>query len=196
MLYFCVLLVCLAAQLCLTLWPFGLQLTRILCPWDFSGKNTGVACHFLLQGIFPTLGSNPGLLHCRQILYQLSYEGSPNSLRCLIWSFTCFCLTSTVGISFVFFFFFHWICMPLHCFLVYHCAKIHKAVLTASSQSYLSWKLLAFETTVLAPLTCLVSFPPTAFCHFLYFTFKPFWNACSTEQTAMLCITLKCCQTK
>ena len=40
-------------------------------------KNTGVGCHFLLQGISLTQGSNPGLLHCRQILYQLSYEESP-----------------------------------------------------------------------------------------------------------------------
>ena len=36
----------------------GLKLTRILCPWDFPGKNVGVGCHFLLQGIFPTQGSN------------------------------------------------------------------------------------------------------------------------------------------
>ena len=36
-----------------------------------------MGCHFLLQGIFPTQGSNPGLLYCRQILYQLSYKGSP-----------------------------------------------------------------------------------------------------------------------
>ena len=43
----------------------------------FSGENTGVGCHFLFQRIFPTQESNPGLLHCRQILYQLSYEGSP-----------------------------------------------------------------------------------------------------------------------
>ena len=41
------------------------------------GKNTGVGCHFLLQRIFPTQGSNPGLLHCREILYWLSYQGSP-----------------------------------------------------------------------------------------------------------------------
>ena len=40
------------------------------------GKNSGVACHFLLQGIFLTQESNPGLLHCRQILYRLNYEGS------------------------------------------------------------------------------------------------------------------------
>ena len=42
----------------------------------FSGKNTGVGCHLLLQGIFPTQGLNSGLLHCRWILYQLSYLGS------------------------------------------------------------------------------------------------------------------------
>ena len=47
----------------------GLQLTRLLCPWDFPGKDTGVFCYFLLQGIFLTQGSNPGLLHCRRILY-------------------------------------------------------------------------------------------------------------------------------
>ena len=41
------------------------------------GKKTGVGCHALLQGIFPTQGSNLGLLHCRRILYQLSYQGSP-----------------------------------------------------------------------------------------------------------------------
>ena len=46
--------------------PRGLQPTRLLCPWDFPGKNTGAGCHFLLQGIFPTQESNPGLLHCRQ----------------------------------------------------------------------------------------------------------------------------------
>ena len=38
----------------------------------FPGKNTSVGCHFLLQGIFSTQGSNPGLLHCRQTLYRLS----------------------------------------------------------------------------------------------------------------------------
>ena len=56
--------------------PHGLQPSRLLCPWDFPGKNAGVCCHFLLQGIFLTQGSNPGLLRCRQILYQLNYKGS------------------------------------------------------------------------------------------------------------------------
>ena len=49
--------------------------TRLLCPWDFLGKSTGVGCHFLLQGIFPTQGSSPGLPHCRQTLYHLSHPG-------------------------------------------------------------------------------------------------------------------------
>ena len=40
-------------------------------------KNTGVGSHSFLQGIFPTQGSNPGLLHCRQIPYHLSHQGSP-----------------------------------------------------------------------------------------------------------------------
>ena len=56
--------------------------TRLLCSWDFPCKNTGVGCHFLLRGIFLTQGWNPGLLclmHCRQILYHLSYQGSPPS---------------------------------------------------------------------------------------------------------------------
>ena len=42
--------------------PHGLQPTRLLCPWDSPGRNTGVGCHALLQGIFPTQGSNPGFL--------------------------------------------------------------------------------------------------------------------------------------
>ena len=50
--------------------------TRLLRPWNFLGKGTGVGCHLLLQGIFPTQGSNLGLLHCRQTLYPLSHQGS------------------------------------------------------------------------------------------------------------------------
>ena len=53
----------------------------LLCPWNSPGKNTEVGCHFLLQVIFPTQESNPGLLHCRQIFYQLNYQGSPSSVQ-------------------------------------------------------------------------------------------------------------------
>ena len=48
--------------------PRTVACTKLLLPWDFPGKGTGVGCHFLLQGIFPTQGSNPGLPHCRQTL--------------------------------------------------------------------------------------------------------------------------------
>ena len=60
--------------------PHGLQPARLLCPWDSPGKNTGVGCHALLQEIFPTQGSNPGLPHFRWILYHLSHQGSPRLL--------------------------------------------------------------------------------------------------------------------
>ena len=60
------------------------SLTRFLQPWDFPGKNTGVGCHFLLQEIFPTQELNPGLLHCRQMLYHLSHQG--RSMGCFIHS--------------------------------------------------------------------------------------------------------------
>ena len=59
--------------------PHGRQPTRLFCPWHSPGKNTGVGCHSLLQGIFLTQGSNMGLLHCRQVIYQLSHQGSPGS---------------------------------------------------------------------------------------------------------------------
>ena len=50
-------------------------------PWNSPGQNTGVGSLSLLQGIFPTQGSNPGLPHCRWILYQLSHKGSPFFLK-------------------------------------------------------------------------------------------------------------------
>ena len=72
----------LVAQLCLTLCdqmdsnPPGSSVHV-----DSPGKNTGVGCHALPQGIFLTQGLNPGLPHCRQILYQLIYQGSLSHLE-------------------------------------------------------------------------------------------------------------------
>ena len=54
----------------------SLWLHRLYSPWNSPGQNTGVGSLSLLQGIFPTQGLNPGLPHCRQILYQLSHQGS------------------------------------------------------------------------------------------------------------------------
>ena len=56
-------------------------------PWNSPGQNTGVGSLSLLQGIFPTQESNPGLLHCRQILYQLSHKGSPRILEWVAYPF-------------------------------------------------------------------------------------------------------------
>ena len=50
-------------------------------PWNSLGQNTGVGSLSLLQGIFPTQGSNPGLPHCRRIVYQLTHKGSPRILE-------------------------------------------------------------------------------------------------------------------
>ena len=56
----------------------GLQPTRLPCPWNSPGQDTGVGNCPLLQGIFPTQGSNPDLPYCRQILYPLSHQ--PNTI--------------------------------------------------------------------------------------------------------------------
>ena len=65
-------------QLCLILCnSMDCKTARLFCSWDSPGKNTGVGCHALLQGIFPTQGSKPGCPHCRRILYRLSHQGSP-----------------------------------------------------------------------------------------------------------------------
>ena len=68
---------CSVAKSCLTLCDPMDQLARFLCPWDFPGKNSGVGCHFLLQGFFLTQGSNLRLLHWRADSLLLSHEGSP-----------------------------------------------------------------------------------------------------------------------
>ena len=60
-----------------SLQPHGQWPARLLCPWNSPGKNTGVGCHALLQGIVSAQGSNPARLHCRQILYCLSHEERP-----------------------------------------------------------------------------------------------------------------------
>ena len=60
-----------------SLWPVDCSSPGSPVHVASPGKNTGVGCHAILQGIFPTQGLNPGLPHCRWILYHLSHEGSP-----------------------------------------------------------------------------------------------------------------------
>ena len=77
----CTYLACVYVSVLSRVWLFMTPWTvALLCLWDFPGKNARVGCHFLLQGIFPTQGSNPCLLHCRQILYSLSHLGSSSLL--------------------------------------------------------------------------------------------------------------------
>ena len=66
----------------------SLQLHRLYSPWNSPGQNTGMGCLSLHQGIFPTQGSNPGLPHCGQILYQLSRKGSPRILEWVAYPFS------------------------------------------------------------------------------------------------------------
>ena len=70
------------AQLCPTLWD------PIYSPWNSPDQNTGVGSLSLLQRIFPTQGSNPGLLHCRQILHQLSHQVNPRILEWVAYPFS------------------------------------------------------------------------------------------------------------
>ena len=69
---------CLVAQSCLTLCdPMDCSLPGSSVHGDSPGKNAGLGCHAVLQGIFPLQGLNPGLLHCKQILFHLSHQESP-----------------------------------------------------------------------------------------------------------------------
>ena len=130
-------------QLFVTPWTVA---TRLLCPWDFPGKNTGVDCHFLLQGIFPTQGSNPGLLHCRWMLYCLSHQGSPISDQ----------LCANENFSEILFY----ICSP---------GKI-KIVLKVKVKSLSRVQLFVTPWTVATRLLCPWDFPGNSTgvdCHFL-----------------------------
>ena len=66
-----------------SLWPQGLY-----SPWNSPGQNTGGGSLSLLQGLFPTQGSNPGLPHCRRILYRLNHQGSPRILKWVVYPFS------------------------------------------------------------------------------------------------------------
>ena len=85
----CCAVLCLVTQSYLTLWdsmdcnPPGSSVCG-----ESLGKNTGVGCHSLLQGIFPTQGLNLGLLHCRWLLHHLSHQGSPNILEWVAYPFS------------------------------------------------------------------------------------------------------------
>ena len=78
----CPIVLCLVTQSCPTLWdPMNYSLPGSSIHEASPGQSTGTGCHAFLQRIFPTQRSNPGLSHCRWILYQLSHKGSPRILE-------------------------------------------------------------------------------------------------------------------
>ena len=82
-------MLCLVAQLCLTLWnSMDCSPPGSSAHGDSPGKNTGVGCHALFQGIFPTQELNPRLPHCGRILYHLSHQGRPRILDWIAYSFS------------------------------------------------------------------------------------------------------------
>ena len=82
-------MLCLAVQLCPTLWDsMDCSPPDSSVHGDSPGKNTGVGCQALLQGIFPTQGSNSGLPHCRRILHHLSHQASPWILEWVAYPFS------------------------------------------------------------------------------------------------------------
>ena len=77
-------------------WKSLSHVRLFVTPWNSLGQNTGVGSPSLLQESFPVQGSNPGLPHCRWILYQLSHKGSPFNWRIVaLQNFVVFCQTST-----------------------------------------------------------------------------------------------------
>ena len=93
---------CWVTQLRPTLWDLmGCSPPGSSVHGDFPGKDTGVGCHALLQGTFPTQGSNTGLPHCRQILYHISHQGSPWTLEWVAYPFSreSSCPGNRAGIS-------------------------------------------------------------------------------------------------
>ena len=80
---------CLVTQSCPTLCdPVDCNPPGSFVHGDSPGKNTGEGCHSLLQGIFPTQGSNSGLPHCKWILYHLSHQGSPQTPEWVAYPFS------------------------------------------------------------------------------------------------------------
>ena len=78
-----------SVKFCLTVYdPMNCSSLGSSVHGDSPSQNTGVGRHSLIQGIFPTEGSSPGLPHCRWILYWLSHQGSPRILECVAYPFS------------------------------------------------------------------------------------------------------------
>ena len=106
--------------------------------WDSPGKNTGVGCHCLLKGIFPTQGLNPGL-HCRQVLHCLSYRGAQILLTVLFFNT---CLSLFIDFYFISFFSFQHTTvtvLTISTILIFNSADIKYIIV--SRLMFLAWLL-------------------------------------------------------
>ena len=111
--------VCACSVVSNSLWPYELQPSRLLCPWDFPGKSPEVGCHSPLQDIFPTLGSNPMALASSMLAGEFFTTESPG--KPILW---CWCKKRIL----VFFFWgFCFICPFESCFFLFtrHTEVIH-----------------------------------------------------------------------
>ena len=118
----------------------SLQLHGLYSPWNPPGQNTRVRSHSLLQGIFPTQGSNPGLPLCRWILYPLNHQGSQINLPVVI-VVTKSCPT---------------LCDPMDCSIPGFPVLHH---LPELAQIHVHWVGDAIQHPTLVPFSCLQSFP-------------------------------------
>ena len=118
-------------------------------PWNFPAQDTGVGSRSLLQGIFPTQGSNPGDPHHRRILYQLSHKGSPRMLEWVAYPFSS--RSSQPRISCVAGkFFTSWATRESQCNSSYHLLDDYDPVYSLFDVDYLSFSLkLPSERTLL-----------------------------------------------
>ena len=111
-------------------------------PWNSLSQNSGVGSISLLQAIFPTQGSNPGIPHCRRILYQLSHQGSPGKIKEayeITWEACGISITVEYPVSLPFFV----VRMKTevfqscgHCWVFQMCWHIECSTLTASSYRF------------------------------------------------------------
>ena len=112
----------------------SLQLHGLYSPWNSPGQNTGVGSLSLLQGIFPTQGSNPGLLHCRWILYQLSYQGSPTLFESTVKSSFLLRICFLMWITFFFLTLLN-LLQYCFCFIIWFCGHMACGVLAPQPET-------------------------------------------------------------
>ena len=120
--------------------PHGLESISLLCPWDYPSKNTGVDCHFLLQGIFPTQGSNLHLLHrlhWQAVLYHQCHLGSPMCVCVCVCDTHMYIHTHTFTLSNIHMY----MCV---CKYIYVCINIH----FLAADSKVSWGRVALLSCI------------------------------------------------